>query len=213
VFGLTKGVIVDLDLSTDGTLRRLASNDGSLRSYDIDGRTIDPSLPIDPKKQTRLGKFAGCAVCREVIAEGGSITGFIMKKERVAAIVAQYPIERVKPKPVVEIPKTTQPLPYVQLVGSIPFASQPTAGRGDTVQVFGSDFCPTARCSPVTIRIGDRVVASDVKVDEKGTFKTRVTVTEMAGHYRVIASQKADNGKELRDERLLVVPILDVKER
>jgi hypothetical protein len=36
-----------------------------------------------------------------------------------------------------------------------------------------------------------------------------VKVTEMPGRYRVSATQKTAKGKELRDERTLVVPVLD----
>jgi hypothetical protein len=73
------------------------------------------------------------------------------------------------------------------------------------VQVYGSGFCAAPRCSSVTLRIGNRVVAKGVKVDGKGSFKATVKVTETRGQYRVSATQKTEKGEELRDERTLVV--------
>jgi photosystem II stability/assembly factor-like uncharacterized protein len=218
VIGLTKGLIEDIELSKDSTLKRLALSGDGLRAYDIDGRKIDPSLPVVPVKTTSPGKFSGCTTCLDMIKQGGAITGFIIAKDRVAAIIAQFPgvPGTSKPPPISDnkghrLPNGT--LPYLHLVGTIPVTGQSIAATGDTIEVYGSGFCPTPRCSPVTIRIGDRVVAKSVDVDDKGTFKTIVKVTEMAGQYRVGASQKTEKGEELRDERMLAVPVLDRYEK
>jgi hypothetical protein len=104
---------------------------------------------------------------------------------------------------------TSDDAPYLQLVGKIAVTGQATTATGDSVDVYGSGFCGTTGCSPVTIRVDKRVAADDVRVDEKGGFKATVKVIEMPGHYGVSATQKTDKGIELHDERVLVVPVID----
>ena len=59
--------------------------------------------------------------------------------------------------------------PYLQLTGTIPIAGQATVASGDTARAYGSGFCGAAGCSPVTLRIGDRVAARGVDVTANGT--------------------------------------------
>jgi hypothetical protein len=149
--------------------------------------------------------------------EGGSITGFIYAEDRVTGVIGRFldgpdgnktGLAAIGPGGKGEQPAKGA-LPYLQLVGTLNVTGQPTAATGDAVQVYGSGFCAAPRCSSVTLRIGDRVVAKSVKVDGKGSFKAAVKVTETPGHYRVSATQKTEKGEELRDERTLVVPVLD----
>ena len=218
VFGLEKGVIADLELSKDGVLKTLALNGSGLRAYDMDGRKIDPLLPVVPAVATRPGKFSGCAAALDIIDEGGAITGFVIAKDRVSAIIAHFPgvpgAAKARPTDAEkrkQLPKSA--LPYLQLVGTIPITGQTIAATGDTIEVYGSGFCAARGCSPVTIRIGNRVATKNVQVDSEGTFKTTVKVTETVGEYRVSASQKTEKGEELRDERLLIVPVFDKYEK
>src|SRR5262249_4541417 len=147
----------------------------------------------------------------------GSITGFIYAEDRVTAIIGRFSDQQGSNKEGLATagpvgkgePPAKGPLPYLQLVGTLKITGQPTAATGDAVQVYGSGFCAAPRCSSITLRIGDRVVAKNVKVDGKGSFKATVKVTEMPGQYRVSATQKTEKGEELRDERTLVVPVLD----
>ncbi len=215
VYGLERGVIEDIRLSEEGALKALAVNEGKLDAYDIDGERIDPSLPVEPTTATRPGEFSGCPGCLGILAEGGSITGFIYAEDRVTAVIGRFSDQpgggkaghaAAGPQP--EQP-AKGPLPYLQLVGTLKVTGQPTAVTGDAVQVYGSGFCAAPRCSSVTLRIGNRVVAKRVKVDGKGSFKATVKVTEMPGRYLVSATQKTEKGEELRDERTLVVPVLD----
>lgn len=82
--------------------------------------------------------------------------------------------------------------PYVQLNPSV-------IGTGGTVTVFGSGFCPDPACSPVTVRVNDRVVASQVQVDATGQFQTAFVVTEIPGVYEVVASQTLADGSVIQD--------------
>ncbi|MEA2563058.1 MAG: hypothetical protein QOH06_4562 [Acidobacteriota bacterium] len=220
VYGLEKGIIEDLTLSKEGELKALALNEGTegkLDAYDIDGKRIDPSLPVKPATATRPGEFSGCPGCLGILAEGGSITGFIYAEDRVTAVIGRFPDELAgkgaflaadAPGRKEEQP-ATGPLPYLQLVGPLKVTGQPTAATGDAVQVYGSGFCAAPGCSSITLRIGNRVAAKSVKVDGKGSFKATVKVTELPGQYRVSATQKNETGEVLRDERTLVVPILE----
>ncbi|MFL6234555.1 MAG: hypothetical protein ACJ76N_15595 [Thermoanaerobaculia bacterium] len=217
VYGLEKGIIEDLGLSQEGALKALAVNEGKLEAYDIGGKRIDPSLPVQPVTASRPGEFSGCPGCLGILAEGGSITGFIYAEDRVTAVIGRFSdqpggnktgLTAAGPGGQGEQP-ARRALPYLQLVGTLNVTGQPTAATGDAVQVYGSGFCAAPRCSSVTLRIGDRVVAKSVKVDGKGSFKAAVKVAEMPGHYRVSATQKTEKGEELRDERTLVVPVLD----
>lgn len=67
-------------------------------------------------------------------------------------------------------------LPYLSLIGTVKVTGQPTAITGDAVEVYG-----------------------------KGSFKATVKVTETRGQVSISATQKAEKGEELRDERTLVV--------
>ncbi|MFL6290712.1 MAG: WD40/YVTN/BNR-like repeat-containing protein, partial [Thermoanaerobaculia bacterium] len=217
VYGLEKGIIEDLRLSEEGALKALAVNEGKLDAYDIDGERIDPSLPVEPTTATRPGEFSGCPGCLGILAEGGSITGFLYAEDRVTAVIGRFPDEQVGGKAGFDAagpggrgePPANGALPYLQLVGTLKVTGQPTAATGDAVQVYGSGFCAAPRCSSVTLRIGNRVVAKSVKVDGKGSFQATVKVTEMPGQVRVSATQKTETGEVLRDERTLVVPILE----
>lgn len=96
-------------------------------------------------------------------------------------------------------------VPYLQLVGTNPAAGQSTVMPGDTVKVYGSGFCHTARCSRVTVRIGDRILARGVRVGANGTFRTTLRVTETPGGYIMTASQKAGRRSIKKDFTTLVV--------
>lgn len=213
VYGLEKGIIEDLTLTKEGALKALAVNEGKLEAWDIDGERIDPSLPVEPAAATRPGEFSGCPGCLGILAEGGSITGFIYAEDRVAAVIGRFPEEPAEGKAAFATagpggkgePPAKGALPYLQLVGTIQVTGQPTAATGDAVEVYGSGFCAAPRCSSVTLRIGERVVANGVKVDRKGSFKATVKVAETRGQHRVSATQKTEKGEELRDERTLVV--------
>lgn len=221
VYGLAKGIIEDLTVSEEGALKALAVSAGELDAYHIDGKQIEPSLPVEPTA-TGPGEFAGCPGCLGILAEGGEITGFLYAEDRITAVIGRFSdgFEQAGAKTALAAanpggkggPPARGPLPYLQLVGTIQVTGQPTAATGDTVAVYGSGFCAARRCSSVTLRIGDRVVAARVKVNRKGSFKAVVKVTEMPGHYRVSATQTTERGEELRDERWLLVPVLDPDE-
>jgi hypothetical protein len=105
-----------------------------------------------------------------------------------------------------------QATPYLQLVGTIPIAGQATVVGGDTARAFGSGFCGSAGCSPVTIKIEDHVVARGLDVTENGSFRASFRVAEEPGRYTVTASQTAAGGGVLEDSAPLVVAIGDVEE-
>jgi len=108
------------------------------------------------------------------------------------------------------------PGPYVQLVGTIAITGQTAAFTGDMVTVYGSNFCGTPGCSPVTVTVVDRVVraervaASGVQVTGDGRFQTTFTVTEDPGQYTVTASQTAADGSTLTDLAPLTVALGDL---
>jgi hypothetical protein len=153
VFGLESGVIEDIALATDGTLKGLALNSSGLDAYDIDGKKIDPSLPVVPTTATKPGELSGCTGCLGMLQEGGAITGFLMVKGQVTAIIGQFsgpPGAGQARAPAAAEPEAEKPLPqptspYLQLFGTLPVTGQASAASGDTVEVFGSGFC--AACS------------------------------------------------------------------
>jgi hypothetical protein len=165
-------------------------------------------------KASVRGPFTGCVACQRILKEGGTITGLTAVKDRVIAVIGRFPgpLNATKTLPVASpsaVQATSDDAPYLQLVGKIAVTGQATTATGDSVDVYGSGFCGTTGCSPVTIRVDKRVAADDVRVDEKGGFKATVKVIEMPGHYGVSATQKTDKGIELHDERVLVVPVID----
>ncbi|HKS73525.1 MAG TPA: hypothetical protein VJQ82_10045, partial [Terriglobales bacterium] len=101
------------------------------------------------------------------------------------------------------------PAPYLQLTGTVAISGQATAFTGDTVTAYGSNFCGTATCSPVTLTIGDHIVAKGVQVGADGKFTATFTVDEIPSRYTVTASQNAADGSVLTDSAPLVVAIAD----
>jgi hypothetical protein len=101
------------------------------------------------------------------------------------------------------------PAPYLQLIGTVAISGQATAFTGETVTAHGSGFCGTASCSPVTLTIGDHIVAKSVQVDADGRFTATFTVDEIPSRYTVTASQNAADGSILTDSAPLVVAIAD----
>jgi hypothetical protein len=95
------------------------------------------------------------------------------------------------------------------LTGTVAVSGQATAFTGDTVTAYGSNFCGTASCSPVTLTIGDHVVAKDVQVGADGKFTATFTVDEIPSRYTVTVSQNAADGSVLTDSAPLVVAIAD----
>lgn len=102
--------------------------------------------------------------------------------------------------------------PYLQLAGTIPISGQATVFRGQEVTAYGSGFCGRAGCSEVIIRIDDRIARRDVKVNENGTFRAEVPVSEAPGRYTVRATQRDASGATLSDFATLVVAIGDAEE-
>lgn len=93
--------------------------------------------------------------------------------------------------------------PFLQLVGTIgPKAS----ASGDSVVAYGSRFCGAPGCSPVTLKVGERVAAQQVPVTSDGRFEAKFIVTENPGIYIVTASQIAGDGSTIADSARLTVP-------
>jgi hypothetical protein len=106
-------------------------------------------------------------------------------------------------------PAAAAPAPYLQLVGTVAISGQATAFTGETVTAHGSGFCGSAICSPVTLTIGDHIIAKGVQVDADGRFTATFTVDEIPARYTVTASQNAAAGSVLTDSTPLVVAIAD----
>lgn len=102
--------------------------------------------------------------------------------------------------------------PYLQLVGTIPIAGQPTVTSGDTATAYGSGFCGAPGCSPVTLTVATRVAAKDIDVSPNGSFRATFAISEDPGRYTVMASQKAADGSTLSDFTTLVVAVGDEEE-
>lgn len=68
------------------------------------------------------------------------------------------------------------------------------ATTGQPVNLIGVDFCGGAGCSPVTVRVDQRVAATDVAVQGDGTFNIALHVSEPEGEYTVSASQSGPAG-------------------
>ena len=81
-----------------------------------------------------------------------------------------------------------------------------TALTGDLLTVFGTGFCGSAACSPVTLLISNRVAAAGVAVDQNGNFQAEITVLEGPETYPLTALQQLQGGQVLTHTvRLLVL--------
>jgi len=69
--------------------------------------------------------------------------------------------------------------PYLQLYPT-------TVSVGQQVTAYGSDFCSTG-CSPVTVSLGDKAVATGVAVGADGKFQAAFTVNTPPGRYSASA--------------------------
>jgi hypothetical protein len=223
VIGVDGGVIEDLELDDKGSIKRGAISGKGLLAYRWNGKKISPDIGgIQFSKSDRPGRFNGCPACRGVLAEHGTIRGIVQEKGKVLAIIAEFgkpPL--LSAQATSEWPSsslsnqagTGRTLPYLQLVGTIPVTGQVDVSPGDTVRVYGTGFCGSPTCSPVTLRIGTRVVTDNVRVDTKGSFRASFVVQESPGQYRVIASQVSATKTRIEDAKYLNVPIIDKGER
>jgi uncharacterized repeat protein (TIGR01451 family) len=89
-------------------------------------------------------------------------------------------------------------LPYIELWPD-------AAGVGETVAVRGLNFCPTAECAALRIRVNDMLVLDDVSVNSDGTFVTYITASDPQGLQRIGAEQTDLNGLTLSDSKALIV--------
>jgi hypothetical protein len=110
-----------------------------------------------------------------------------------------------------EVRPPTAP-PYLRLIGTLPISGQAAALPGDTVSAYGSGFCRSHACPPVTLTVGDRIAVEQVPVNGDGTFQATFTITEKPGYYIVTASQAAANNSTLADTAPLIVPVTDAPE-
>jgi len=91
--------------------------------------------------------------------------------------------------------------PYLQLYPT-------TASVGQQVTAYGSDFCSTG-CSPVTVSLGDKAVATGVAVGADGKFQAAFTVNTPPGRYSVTASQTGPGGAASSASAFLEVAATD----
>lgn len=214
VVGVDRGIIEDMELSDKGLIKKIAISGQDLLAYNWDSKQIPLDIGgIEFSKSTEPGSFAGCPACSAVLKEGGTIKGIVQEKGQVLAIISEFSVPSGSAlKPVNKSIQTVGTLPYLQLVGTIPVTGQPLAAAGDTVTVYGAGFCGSPTCSAITVRVGSRVVAENIKPDDKGTFRVSFPVREMPGQYLVTASQLSATKTAIEDRRLLIVPMMD-KER
>ncbi len=98
--------------------------------------------------------------------------------------------------------------PYLKM---IPSGGAPdTAEMGTQVGIYGSGFCQTG-CSPVTLTIGNDVVApsflATVQVNPDGTFVQQFTVNvPFAWRYLITATQTSTTGTTLSSSVPMIVP-------
>ncbi len=88
------------------------------------------------------------------------------------------------------------------------------AGSGDKVTIYGQGFIRSdGRDAPLSIRIGDRQLADQVKVDAEGNFKHEILVDLASGEYLIIVEQQ--DGKRLTQgsDYLVVVPSDEFEKR
>jgi hypothetical protein len=158
--------------------------------------------------------FKNCSGCAEIIKKGGVIKGLMVENGRVRGLIADFNARQdtqvIQTMPAASKPSigvaSSQNAPYIQIVGTVAIAGQTTALKGDTVTVYGRNFCGGTDCSSVGISIGERVITQDVKVKQNGKFSLTFVVTEPPGQYTVRAHQTSGDRK-LADAGLLNVSV------
>jgi hypothetical protein len=99
--------------------------------------------------------------------------------------------------------------PYLQLTGTLR-VGQPAARHDEEVAFSGTGFCAAADCSDISLTIGDRIVANNIRPAGNGTFSGRFQVTEPPGFYLVRASQTSGQTK-IEDVKPLLVPVAETR--
>src|SRR4030042_2370260 len=102
-----------------------------------------------------------------------------------------------------------QPIPYLQVA---PMTHLDVIPEDRQITAYGRDFCIDPDCSPVSIKIGDRIILENVELDEFGSFQVPLTITELVGEYLVTAYQTLADGTVVEASLPVVVPIGDVRE-
>ncbi len=89
-------------------------------------------------------------------------------------------------------------VPYIELWPN-------TAGVGETVAVRGMHFCGQATCSPLRIRVDDKLILDNVALANDGTFVAYLTVRDPQGLQHIAAEQNNQDGQVLGDSKVLIV--------
>jgi hypothetical protein len=115
---------------------------------------------------------------------------------------------------ILALPLTSSPIawaqelrPYLQLTGTLR-VGQTAARHDEEVSFSGTGFCAAAECSDISLTIGDRVVAKNIKPAGNGSFSGRFQVTEPPGFYLVRAFQTRGQTK-IQDVKPLLVAVGD----
>jgi hypothetical protein len=203
-----RGNIRDLAVDREGRINRIAITGVGLKAYDHKGKRVPLDIRI-PTSRPSDRKFTGCEACRNIVAEARTITGFIHNKGKVLGIISQYRGAPDRPAVLVKDKFQTTRGSGLQLVGTLPITGHAVALTGDTLSVYGVGFCNKKPCPTVTLRVNNRVVAENVKVDSGGEFQAKFVVKGMPGRYRVTAMSSTSGDLQRRAAAWFTVATAD----
>jgi photosystem II stability/assembly factor-like uncharacterized protein len=199
------------DLAGDGGRFKTMGVDGKLHTFDLIGKEIEP--PFAYEYSGNDGSFEACPACSKLMSDGTALAGVVLEEGKLLAVVALPPAaEQPPPAPQFEAAPPTPPAgPYIALAGGVPGAPLTAVAPGEPVSVFGSGFCGKPECGLVTIRVGDEVVADQVKVSGNGLFQAaftldrRPTSTSPNAPLPVRATQRGEGQRTYSDSSLLLL--------
>jgi len=139
--------------------------------------TGDPTKPLPPRTQP--------------VAERNEARRAGTGPDRIARIDPNVPVPPLQNKPDIT-------LPYIELWPN-------AVSVGDTVAVRGMNFCATAVCGALTIRVDDKIILDNVTVTDDGRFVAYLTVGNSPGLQHIAAEQHDTSGQTLRDSKVLPV--------
>lgn len=200
---LTNGVIQDMSLNVDGTIKGLTVTGGHLVGSDVAGKPqlVDIPLtgPVTPL--TASAAWDGCPACAQIVKAGGLVRGVVTTNGKLLAVIGQPAGSKlVGEEAIIRFDAYPDPLPpgpsYVPPCCTPSLAVQTprnlvdqTAFAGDTVALTGSGFSTDPACSGVTVTWLGQTVAKNVPIDGKGKFQTQFVVTGGYGRWPVEAKQ------------------------
>jgi hypothetical protein len=181
-------------------LTRISITGGSIHELDSKGNALPAS--IANVYAPRSARLTDNAQLMEAIKGMPSIKGLVIADGVLKGVIAAND----------ELPINVGRTPYIRALSDDMTGGIPRISRDGKVVIFGEGFVPTqTKAKPVTVLIGEEIVARDVAVDAEGRFRLEFELERLPGDY-ALTVQQHDGVRLLQDRTHIKVIVGDEPE-